>query len=616
MRSPRSTTRCVAFPVTRLPLGLVLVVILGLTACAQRRDVATARPVVATPADAGPAGVVAPSAVPIAARRSVRVLAATPIFQLDRVVDVKLELDAQALASLRNQPRVYTRATVTVDGERMIEVGVRLKGHRSFRDLGDRPSYLLDFKRFSPKRRLHGLRKLVLNSMVEDPTLVREVLGYELFRKAGVTAPRTGYVRVTVNGKHPQLYLAVEPIDKTFLTHRYANPKGNLYEGEYGCDVNREDVWGFDLDAGRDTSRADFKALAALMPRGVTVVFGDGPGGVDREQVLAFLAMSVVVGDFDGYEHHHNYFLYHEPSRDRWSMMPWGIDRAFFDDVKPYACEGLIARMCFADRACRVAYVAQLRSAVGLLEAANLPERVSAIDALIGSVVAADTHPPRAAKKRRKKRAELLRFVRGRAKQLAKWTDCLRGGKERDQDGDGYGCMDCDDQNPAVHPGAAEVCDGVDNNCSGQVDDAPQCPCTVSQIDGVRFELCDLPMPWLEAARYCKAKGMHLARVDSKAQSKALYQAGRRVRKTQWWLGLNDRQAEDQHVWDDGTKVGFTHWKSGEPSDMACGEDCVALAKRAKGKWYDSHCGLHRAFICRAPDAAAATPAQLVAPGK
>ncbi len=41
-----------------------------------------------------------------------------------------------------------------------------------------------------------------------------------------------------------------------------------------------------------------------------------------------------------------------------------------------------------------------------------------------------------------------------------------------DSDGDGFGAaVDCDDENSAVHPEADEVCDGVDNNCDGAVDE-------------------------------------------------------------------------------------------------------------------------------------------------
>src|SRR4051812_32980626 len=42
-----------------------------------------------------------------------------------------------------------------------------------------------------------------------------------------------------------------------------------------------------------------------------------------------------------------------------------------------------------------------------------------------------------------------------------------------DEDGDGYTPSDgdCDDSNPAVNPGTAEICDGVDNNCDGDIDE-------------------------------------------------------------------------------------------------------------------------------------------------
>ena len=42
----------------------------------------------------------------------------------------------------------------------------------------------------------------------------------------------------------------------------------------------------------------------------------------------------------------------------------------------------------------------------------------------------------------------------------------------KDEDNDGYyNYVDCDDNNPMVNPGLPETCDGLDNNCSGEIDE-------------------------------------------------------------------------------------------------------------------------------------------------
>lgn len=64
------------------------------------------------------------------------------------------------------------------------------------------------------------------------------------------------------------------------------------------------------------------------------------------------------------------------------------------------------------------------------------------------------------------------------------WT-CIAGVcVAPDNDGDGYPAdVDCDDTNPNINPRIAEICDGVDNNCNGLID----------QLDVPVQNMCALP---------------------------------------------------------------------------------------------------------------------------
>ena len=44
-----------------------------------------------------------------------------------------------------------------------------------------------------------------------------------------------------------------------------------------------------------------------------------------------------------------------------------------------------------------------------------------------------------------------------------------------DADADGYDLSeDCDDNNSAINPSAEELCDSIDNNCNGEIDEGVQ----------------------------------------------------------------------------------------------------------------------------------------------
>ncbi|GHG77299.1 hypothetical protein GCM10012319_27140 [Comamonas sp. KCTC 72670] len=73
-------------------------------------------------------------------------------------------------------------------------------------------------------------------------------------------------------------------------------------------------------------------------------------------------------------------------------------------------------------------------------------------------------------------------------------TDVMLALRADDLDDDGYVSAegqypgtDCDDTNPNIHPGATELCDGVDNNCANGEADAPGGATYYRDVDGDGF---------------------------------------------------------------------------------------------------------------------------------
>ncbi|MBL8930608.1 MAG: CotH kinase family protein [Kineosporiaceae bacterium] len=225
-------------------------------------------------------------------------------------------------------------------------------GPHSFTDVGiskksfcgsfstTKPSLRLNFSRFLDHEdaieALIGTQYVTLHNCVQDPSYVRQPLGYELFRLAGLPFSRCNIARVIVNGEDQGTYVNCEPVRKRHIQNTFGNDEGNLYEIELG-----EDLTSALVSAGRLTHQgfSDAEDGADLLLAAQRIADA-GPAGaaevVDLAQFLRFHAMETLLKHWDGYTGQaNNAYVYNDvvavavPGVDQVTLrfIPWGLDQ-------------------------------------------------------------------------------------------------------------------------------------------------------------------------------------------------------------------------------------------------------------------------------------------------
>jgi hypothetical protein len=535
------------------------------------------------------------------------------LFNHDGIARIDLTFDALASESLWNDPSAYVHADAQIelaDGEVLVlpDIGLRLKGrYGSFRSLDGKSAFLLRFDEWTSDQEPLGLEKLALNNMVQDPSMIHEQLAYMLMRDAGVPAPRSGYARVFVNGELYGLYATIEATDNTeYLESWYGEDEGNLYEGQYGSDL--EDGWitSYDQDNGVDVGFTDLQTLKEALDAMVTpdTFLTDADAVIDMSRYVQFAATEIFLGHWDGYAWtRNNYFLYHGPD-GRWTFMPWGIDQTFWDYLPIWGGDGRVEEMCGQSLPCRQALEGAFTDVIDRVDTLQLVTYADVLLALIDQAMQEDPRKEVDAGTVYWAIDMTQEFLLNRPADVQAQFICTDPAA-LDDDGDGSsGCgWDCNDGDIDVYPGAPEVCNFQDDDCNGQLDDDPMCPqcVTTPSPSGGTLAYCFQNRTYLDAEADCVAQGGHLVSIHDQATQDEV-QAGAFGRGGgDWWIGADDLAQEGQFEWTDGTPFDYTAWADGEPNNWGEVENCAHLWSWSGGPWNDLDCNSSIYYVCRLP---------------
>ncbi len=238
----------------------------------------------------------------------------------------------------------WAKGTVVADGQTFKDVGIRYKGNGTILDSNGKAkkSFKIDLDRHGGKEKFHDLKTLNLHCGVADPSKLRETLSYQIYRDAGVPAPKTTFALVTLtvtDGKYDKerlgLYTFVQGLDKTFLKEHFKNGDGLLLKPEKMMNIDYlGDDWTkyTNYNPKRDATPAEQKrvmAFAKLLTQADEKTFAKEIGEyLDLESFYRYMAATAVVANMDSFFHlGHNYALYLHPDTNKFHFIPWDVDR-------------------------------------------------------------------------------------------------------------------------------------------------------------------------------------------------------------------------------------------------------------------------------------------------
>lgn len=227
--------------------------------------------------------------------------------------------------------------------ETVDSIGFRLRGNTS-RD-AQKKSFKVSFNSFMKGRKFHGVKKLNLNGEHNDPSITRSKLCWDLYNDIGMPGSRASHAKVYINGKYYGLYISVEQVDEEFLNKNYIDDTGNLWKCLYpadlkylGADPNlyknlmNGTTPAYELSTNEEIG--DFSALAHLIDIINNSPAASLPDSVEQyiqfNRVLEYFAINTLVGSWDDYRSlMNNYFLYHNPTENTFTILPYDYDNTF-----------------------------------------------------------------------------------------------------------------------------------------------------------------------------------------------------------------------------------------------------------------------------------------------
>lgn len=371
--------------------------------------------------------------VPTKGKSNILVESDTPIDKAAWIFDqfqsfrINLTISEENINNLVQDPKTYVPATfrfrdannVLLPESGALSVGVRTKGSVGSTGGGQiniqngKIGLKIKFNEYVPGQKFLGLKRLTLNNMLQDPSMVREALSYQLFRDMGLIAPRTGFAKVYIDSgsgfQYKGLYLNLESYDEIMMA-RWRSTMQHMYDATWAPGWNSQSKtcsnpqWNrpeitvshfrcnFEVDRGDPEDTTDLEDLAYAIDDQEKLT-SEAKKMLNIKQVGKFFATEKYISHWDGMsgspEWTPNNFRMYSDKNSNFELLPWGTDGTWYqfqsdspwspsgmvDGLEPFdSAQSQLFNQCGLDDECKSEYLkalAQLSQLADYAEFAN-----------------------------------------------------------------------------------------------------------------------------------------------------------------------------------------------------------------------------------------------------
>jgi hypothetical protein len=263
-----------------------------------------------------------------------------------------LEIHSADWAKLKQDFREnqYYPVDLTWNGQVVRNAGVRSRGFGS--RSGTKPALRVDFDRYSTAQTFLGLKSIVLDNLVQDPSGVHETVTSWFYSRLGIPAPRAAHAVLYVRGEYAGVYAVIESVDKTMLARVFGSVGDDVQNDGYLYEFNKVAEWWLSyLGPGLEPYQAYFSAKThetksdeeLYRPfENLIRVINETPSSslmetvgplLDLPAAARYFAAQNFLGENDGFLGEwglNNFYLYRLENKQQHVLIAWDDDLTFW----------------------------------------------------------------------------------------------------------------------------------------------------------------------------------------------------------------------------------------------------------------------------------------------